>query len=205
MGDANGNCIPLSWENRRAPIAREAALAASARRLTSPGGWPTSVGKIGEGQLAVTIRPLGAADRAEWDRLYAGYAAFYRVEQTGAMRDRVWGWLLDPAHPVTGLVAERDGGLVAEGQGGLVGLAHFRAFARPLSASTGGFLDDLYVDPAARGSGAAQALIAAVAEAGRAQGWTVIRWITAEDNARARAVYDRVASRTPWVTYDIRL
>jgi hypothetical protein len=33
----------------------------------------------------------------------------------------------------------------------------------------------------------------------------VIRWITAEDNYRARGVYDRVAVRTPWVTYDIKV
>jgi GNAT superfamily N-acetyltransferase len=86
-----------------------------------------------------------------------------------------------------------------------VGLAHVRAFARPLSASTGGFLDDLFVDPAARGSGAAQALIGAVAEEGRRRGWSVVRWITARDNARARAVYDRLAAETPWVTYDLKL
>jgi hypothetical protein len=33
----------------------------------------------------------------------------------------------------------------------------------------------------------------------------VIRWITADDNYRARAVYDRVATRTKWVTYDLKL
>jgi ribosomal protein S18 acetylase RimI-like enzyme len=74
-----------------------------------------------------------------------------------------------------------------------------------LSASTGGFLDDLFVDPHLRGSGAADALIAALRDIGAARGWTVIRWITAEDNYRARGVYDRVAMRTPWVTYDIKL
>ena len=143
------------------------------------------------------IRPAEAADRAEWDRLYAGYAAFYGVAQTAAMRDRVWGWIRDPEHEVQALVAE--------GAGSLVGLAHFRPFARPLSATVGGFLDDLFVDPAARGTGAAQALIAAVSDEGRARGWSVIRWITAADNARARGVYDRMAQATPWVTYDIRL
>ncbi len=145
----------------------------------------------------VTIRPVAAADREGWDRLYAGYAAFYRVEQTGAMRDRVWGWLHDQGHETEGLVAEADGRLV--------GLAHFRAFARPLSATTGGFLDDLFVDPDARGSGAAAALIRAVADEGRARGWTVIRWITAEDNYRARGLYDRLAEKTRWTTYDLRL
>lgn len=143
------------------------------------------------------IRPVALADKPDWARLYAGYAAFYKVEQTEAMRDTVWGWLMDPAHTTEGLVAELDGTVI--------GLAHFRAFARPLSASTGGFLDDLFVDPAARGSGAAEALLQALAAEGRNRGWTVIRWITAEDNYRARGLYDRVADRTKWVTYDIRL
>jgi ribosomal protein S18 acetylase RimI-like enzyme len=143
------------------------------------------------------IRPVALADKPDWARLYAGYAAFYKVEQTDAMRDTVWGWLMDPAHTTEGLVAEQDGCVI--------GLAHYRAFARPLSASTGGFLDDLFVDPAARGSGAAEALLQALAAEGRNRGWTVIRWITAEDNYRARGLYDRVADRTKWVTYDIRL
>src|SRR5690606_32602083 len=111
-------------------------------------------------------------DRAAWEGLYAGYAAFYRVTQTPEMRARVWDWILDPAHETEALVA-------VAGDGRLLGLAHFRAFARPLSASTGGFLDDLFVAPEARGQAVADALIAALAEEGRARGWTVIRWITA--------------------------
>jgi hypothetical protein len=37
----------------------------------------------------VRVVAVAAEHRADWDRLYAGYAAFYRVEQTAAMRDRV--------------------------------------------------------------------------------------------------------------------
>jgi GNAT superfamily N-acetyltransferase len=62
----------------------------------------------------------------------------------------------------------------------------------------------LFVAPEARGSGAAQALIDAVAEAGRSRGWTVLRWITADDNYRARSAYDRIADRTKWITYEIK-
>jgi GNAT superfamily N-acetyltransferase len=141
---------------------------------------------------------LTPAHRPGWEQLYAGYAEFYRVTQTPAMRETVWGWIMDPAHEVNARVAED-----AEGQP--IGLAHFRPFARPLSASTGGFLDDLFVAPEHRGSGVADALIEAVAAIGREQGWTVLRWITAETNYRGRAVYDRLATRTPWLTYDIGL
>ena len=96
-------------------------------------------------------------------------------------------------------------GLVAEQDSTLIGLAHYRPYARPLSASTGGFLDDLFVTPAARGTGAGRALIAALSDIGRAKGWTVLRWITADTNQTARALYDQVAAQTPWMTYDIKL
>ena len=146
----------------------------------------------------ISVVAVAAEHRAAWDRLYAGYAAFYRVEQTAAMRDTVWRWLLDPAHEVDGLVAVAPDGRI-------VGLTHFRPFARPLAAAVGGFLDDLFVEPAARGSGAAPSLIEAVARVGRERGWSVLRWITAEDNHRARAAYDRLATRTKWLTYEISL
>ncbi len=149
-------------------------------------------------QPSVTIRPVRPEDRAEWDVLYQGYAAFYKVDQTAAMRDTVWSWLHDPTKESEGLVAVGP-------EERLVGLTHYRPFARPLSASTGCFLDDLFVSPEARGMGAADALIQGVHAIAAERGWSVVRWITAENNYRGRAVYDRVAVRTPWVTYDIKV
>lgn len=147
--------------------------------------------------MSVDIRPVQSTDRAAWGVLYAAYAEFYQVTQTEDMRDRVWSWLMAPDHEVTGLVATRGASLV--------GLAHMRRFARPLAASTGYFLDDLFVAQAARGAGAADALLATAGEYAKAQGSGLLRWITAADNARARAVYDRTADATTWVTYDLTL
>ena len=146
----------------------------------------------------VKVRFVEPRDREGWNRLYAGYAAFYMVTQTADMRDRVWSWLMSGENGMLGLVAE-------DGEGKLIGLAHFRAFARPLSATTGGFLDDLFVDPDARGSGAAELLMEQLKAEGQNRNWSVIRWITAEDNYRARKLYDRLAEKTRWVTYDIKL
>ncbi len=146
----------------------------------------------------LTIRPPQAADHDAWDLLYQGYARFYNVEQTAEMRARVWGWLFDAGHESQCLMA-------FDAAGKAIGLAHFRAFARPLSASTGGFLDDLFVDPEARGSHAGTQLIDAIKAYGQQQQWSVIRWITADNNYRARAAYDKIATRTAWVTYDIKL
>ena len=142
------------------------------------------------------VRPVAAGDHDRWRELYAGYARFYRVAQTDEMAERVWGWLLDPGHEVQGLVVVDDTDVVH-------GLAHVRSFARPLSATTGGFLDDLYVDEQARGTGAVDALLARLKQLAAERGWSVVRWITADDNYRARSRYDAVAQRTSWITYDM--
>ena len=147
--------------------------------------------------MSVPIRPVTAQDRAAWDVLYQGYATFYKVEQTAEMRDRVFGWLMDDAHSTGGLVAQDD-------QGKLIGLTHYRPFASPLRAAEVCFLDDLFVDPNARGSGAADALIHGVAAIAREKGWPMVRWITADDNYRGRGVYDKLATRTMWVIYDMK-
>lgn len=127
---------------------------------------------------------LTSADKAEWRVLFDGYAEFYGVDMTNEIADGVWVWLLDPAHVLEGLLARSRAGEA-------VGLAHVRACPRPLGASYIGFLDDLYVTPAARGSGAADALFAALADLAAARGWPAIRWITQHFNQRGRAFYDR--------------
>lgn len=136
------------------------------------------------------------ADFDRWRELYQAYADFYGAPQPDDNARRVWGWLQDPGQECRGLVVRDDTGRP-------VGLAHFRPFARPLRASTGCFLDDLFVEPSARGSGAVDALLDAVRAVARAQGWDTVRWITSDDNYRARSKYDRVATRTTWITYDM--
>lgn len=147
--------------------------------------------------MTITIRPLAPADRPDWDVLYQGYADHYQVAQTPSMRDTVFGWLMDETHECSGLVAQNDVGRI-------VGLTHYRPFASPLRAITNCFLDDLFVAPDARGTGAAEALIEGVTDVARANGWGVVRWITADDNYRGRGVYDKLATRTMWVTYDLK-
>ena len=123
-------------------------------------------------------------EKSEWRVLFDGYADFYGVAMTDSIADAVWRWLLDPGHVLEGLLA-RD----ASGQA--VGLAHVRACPRPLGGCDIGFLDDLYVVPAARGSGVAEALFAALAALARERAWPALRWNTQHFNARGRAFYDR--------------
>ena len=146
----------------------------------------------------ITVRPISASDYEAWSALYAGYADFYQVVQTAEMRDTVWSWLNDPTHEVKGFIAVNDAG-------DAVGLAHYRPFSRPLSASVAGFLDDLFVTPAARGHETGKQLIAAIVQVAKEKHWSVIRWLTADNNYRARSSYDKIATQTKWLTYEIKL
>ena len=146
--------------------------------------------------MTTLVRPPVAADFERWSELYRGYAEFYGAQQSDSARELVWGWISDPGHEVAALVSEGDDGQI-------VGFAHYRPFARPLSATVGCWLDDLFVDPVRRGGGVVDALLAELNLIAVDRGWSVVRWITATDNYRARSKYDRVATATRWITYDM--
>jgi ribosomal protein S18 acetylase RimI-like enzyme len=145
-----------------------------------------------------TIRTIEANDYAGWNQLYSAYAEFYAVEQTQVMRDQVWQWMHQSAPLIYGLVAVDE-------ERNVLGFLHYRTFVRPLAASMGGYVDDLFVVPEARGQGIAGQLITAVVGIGQTQQWSVVRWMTADDNQPARACYDRIAEHTHWQTYQIQL
>ena len=149
-----------------------------------------------EHQQMITVRPFSAADWDGWRHLYLGYADFYGVETNDEKLSTLFGWLLDPDHVCDGLVA-------APSDTEIVGLAHFRNMPSPLRGTEIGFLDDLFVGPRARGSGVAEALLREVDRVAGQRGWGVVRWITRDGNYRARGLYDRLAERSDWITYEM--
>jgi GNAT superfamily N-acetyltransferase len=68
-----------------------------------------------------------------------------------------------------------------------------------------GVMNDLFVAPAARGGGVAEALIAACVERCLQRGAVSLEWQTAVDNFRAQAVYDRVGAERSdrWLDYSL--
>jgi len=146
--------------------------------------------------MLFTISQLQPDDRDAWQRLYHGYAEFYKVPMNDRILDAVWAWIFDPDEPFYALVARS-----AEGRP--IGFMHFRAMASPLRGRKAGFLDDLFVEPACRGSGVTDELFAALASYAREQGWPFVRWITAENNYRGRGAYDRISNKTHWLTYQL--
>ncbi|WP_135453499.1 GNAT family N-acetyltransferase [Mycobacterium sp. DL99] len=141
-----------------------------------------------------TIRPLAAADEARWRVLFRAYREFYKLTESEEVVSRAWGWFMDPRHECKALVAEADGAIV--------GFAHHRRFSSPYTGTTGIFLDDLFTDPQVRGRGIGRALIERLTEMAHAEGRAVVQWVTADDNHTAQALYNTLATRTNWVTYE---
>jgi len=150
----------------------------------------------GDAPVEWLVRPLRRSDHEAWVELFRGYATFYGRILTGEQLAEVWRWIFDEGTTIALVVVEG----AAPDQP--VGVAHLRSWRRPLLASDNGYLDDLFVSPAARGRGAVDALFAAIRDLAVQRGWAIVRWTTAEDNLRAQAVYNRYATRTAWVTYD---
>ena len=146
-------------------------------------------------RVTINVRTVTVDDAEAWAALYSGYRAFYRLPADEAAVARTWQWVVNGEHGMVGLVATVDDVPV--------GLANLRRFARPSTASVGLFLDDLFTSPEVRSRGVARALLSRAAEIAGEDGASVVRWITAADNATARRLYDAVARETPWVTYDM--
>ena len=143
----------------------------------------------------IAVRPIEARDEQRWRELFTAYGVFYETAFDAALLEGVWAWLMDAHHPLFCLVAELDGRVV--------GFAHVREQPDTFTAGPGWFLDDLFTEPEVRGTGAGSALITAIEAHARANGGGTVRWITAADNARAQRVYDRLAIRATWVTYEL--
>jgi GNAT superfamily N-acetyltransferase len=141
------------------------------------------------------IRPVEARDYGAWYPLWRGYNDFYRAN----VPDEV------ARNSFSRMVERRDGmmALIAvDGQDRPVGFAHLIFHPSTWTAGVYCYLEDLYVDPAARGTGTARALIEAIyAEADRRGDVARVYWTTQEFNAPARSLYDQVARRTSFIRY----
>ena len=139
--------------------------------------------------------PLTASDRGQWEALARAYKAFYLTNLPDSAYEDTWQRLL-----------RRDSvrGLGARSDGRLVGIAHF-LFHTGIWSPRACYLEDLFVEPDARGRGVARMLIESIAEHARGEGAGRLYWLTHETNATARALYDRVAARSGFLEYEYSL
>ncbi len=142
------------------------------------------------------ITSLTAADRPRWTELWRGYLVFYETALPDEIYDATWNRLM------------QDRGLHGFGlrhDGELVGLVHYLFHESAWTLTQICYLQDLFIDPAARGTGGGRTLIEAVAGAARARDAAKMYWLTQSHNATARRLYDRLAKHRGFIRYDYPL
>lgn len=145
--------------------------------------------------MDVRIRPLERRDREAWEPLFQGYLTFYKSSLTDEQIDLSFERLLsdDPQFHI-GLVA-------VDGDDRPIGLAHVLFHRSTWSPTHYCYLEDLFVEPGCRAKGVGEKLIEAVyAEADKRE-CTRTYWATQEFNYRARGLYDKVATKSPFLQY----
>ena len=148
------------------------------------------------GAGAFEITGLGAEDRLRWTELWGAYLAFYKTSLPNEVYELTWTRLLGD-NKLHGLAARVDGSIV--------GFTHFLFHESAWTTTPVCYLQDLFVDQAARGRGVARALIEEVATRARAQSATRMYWLTQDHNTTARMLYDRLATNSGFIRYEYPL
>lgn len=139
------------------------------------------------------IRPFTRDDFDTWYPLWRGYQAFYKVDIPRETSDVTWTRLLDPVEPMHGVFALREGRPV--------GIVHYIEHRSCWTVGDYCYLQDLFVDPTVRGTGAGRALIEKVYEIAKEKGAGRVHWLTHETNDTAMLLYDRIADKSGFIQY----
>ena len=143
--------------------------------------------------MTISVRPLKAEDKSRWLELWNGYLTFYETSLSDEQTELTWKRLMDTNYGVFGLMAEKDGAMV--------GITHFMFRPSTWAPKDYCYLEDLFVDPTVRGSGAGRALINRVIELAKEHGAGRVYWTTKENNAQARILYDSFIKVSEFVQY----
>jgi GNAT superfamily N-acetyltransferase len=132
-------------------------------------------------------------ERQIWERLWNDYLHFYETDLSDKVKDITWTRLHDPNESMylLGACLGND----------IVGIAHYLFHRSCWTLGNYCYLQDLFVDPQARGIGVGTALIKAVEAQARVAGASRIYWLTKEDNLVARRLYDSLAERSGFIQY----
>ena len=144
----------------------------------------------------VVIRPLETIDFEAWLPLWQGYLEFYETELADDVTRHTFERLVDPAVPMHSALALND-------RGEAIGMVNWLTHAGTWAKSDYVYLEDLFVSRTSRAEGAGRALIEYVNEWAKARGLAKVYWLTAESNKTAQLLYDRVATKTGFIHYQI--
>lgn len=141
-----------------------------------------------------TVRGLKKTDWLDWQKLWKGYQAFYEVDLSKNEKetfDRLFS--NNPDGPFALVFEDKNGKLI--------GLAQYLFHMTTWSNKKRLYLNDLYTAPEARGQGVGRALIEALYQIGEEKDAGQIYWLTQDFNKDGRRLYDKVATKTPFIKY----
>ena len=144
--------------------------------------------KQGSSTTLASVRALAPADVAGVWELLRGLAEYEKLAEAvtgdaGRLHEALFG------------AGDRLRGLVAERAGRLVGYALFCPVFSSFRGRWRLWLEDLYVDPEARGSGAGVALMAELARLTLAGGYLALEWEVLDWNRPALDFYEHLGAQ----------
>lgn len=146
----------------------------------------------------ISIHPLTSADFEAWEPLWQGYLRFYEAALEDDTTRLTFERLTSAGYPMHGYLARDEGGRA-------IGMVNWVTHPATWTRKDYCYLEDLFVMPDARGTGAGRALIEAVYAAAAELGCANVYWLTHETNTEARQLYDRIAQRTGFIHYRKKL
>lgn len=142
----------------------------------------------------LTIRAVQRDDYEQWHALWTKYLEFYESSVAPEIYQSTFDrFFSDGEYEPNCFVAEKDGALV--------GLVHFMAHRHNWRIENVCYLQDLYSAEHMRGEGIGRKLIEAVYAHADEAGLGAVYWLTQDFNAKARKLYDRIATLTPFIKY----
>lgn len=129
------------------------------------------------------VRRAGLEDLAALVPLYDGYRQFYRQPADPALAARFLRERLSRGDSVI---------FLAEDQSGALGFTQLYPIFSSISAAPAWVLNDLFVSPAARRSGAGRALLERARQHGIETGARWLSLSTGRDNREAQALYEKL-------------
>jgi GNAT superfamily N-acetyltransferase len=144
---------------------------------------------------AVSVRPVLPEDKDQWLRLWHEYNIFYGEAVADDVTEATWQRLMSGYGGMGCIVA------CEWPDGGVLGFINYIVHPRTWSTTDVCYLEDLYVDEAARGKGIGRQLCEAIKHLGERKGLSRVYWNTRADNSVARKLYDQIATQDDFVRY----
>ncbi|MEQ9885282.1 GNAT family N-acetyltransferase [Pectobacterium zantedeschiae] len=145
----------------------------------------------------IMINPVEPEDYEQWLPYWESYQAFYKVQLTAEVTETTWARFFNADVPVYCAVA-REGLRI-------VGFVHFVFHDSTWGINRYCYLEDLFVEPTARGKNVGKKLIDYVREKAQETHCDRLYWHTQETNKTAQRLYDWVAEKPGVIEYRMPL